>query len=107
MLGRSNVATRRKAKGMITEALHGASLSEKERANGQFPSAYGEGRLIVTDKIRNPQCSGTPEDVIGFTLRRAKKRRKCEERRDPRTAILRCPELSACKSLNRLGGWHG
>ena len=89
---------------MFTEALHGASLSERERANWQFPSACGEGRLIVTDKIRNPQCSGTPEDVIGFTMGRAKKRRMCEERRDPGTVIVRWPKLSACKSLNRLTG---
>jgi len=92
---------------MFTEALHGASLSEKEKANGQFPSAYGEGRLIVTGRIRNPQCSRTPEDVIGFPRERAKKRRLCEERRDPGTVIVRWPEFSACKSLNRLTGWHG
>lgn len=63
--------------------------------------------MIVTGRIRNRQCSGTPEDVIGFTLGRAKKRRMCEERRDPGIVIVRWPELSACKSLNRLTGWHG
>ena len=67
---------------------------KRKGPTGSF-RVFGEGRLIVADKIRNPQCSGTPEYVISFTLGRAKKRRMCEERRDPGTVIFAGLNLGA------------
>ena len=63
-------------------------LSRKRKGpTGSF-RVFGEGRLIIADKIRNAQCSRSREDVISFTLGRAKKRRMCEERRDRGTVIF-------------------